>query len=246
MTFSDDEIAACRTLVELALREDLAEAGDITSTALIPADLPGRAVFVARKPGVLAGLPAVPLVLEQFPGVKFEALCQDGDHLLPGKNDRIAVMSGSMRSILTAERTALNFLQRLSGVATQTARYVELLAKAGLKAQVLDTRKTTPGWRLLEKYAVRAGGGHNHRIGLYDGILIKDNHLAELPQPDRFQQIEDALSRAFAAHPDMPIEIEVESLPQFWVALDRRTARSLRRRESRYNLRHRPHRRRAH
>ncbi|HEV3142385.1 MAG TPA: carboxylating nicotinate-nucleotide diphosphorylase [Gemmataceae bacterium] len=220
MPFTSAETAACRTLVELALREDLGERGDITSEAMIPAELKGRAVFVARKAGVLAGLPAVELVLERFPGVQIQPLLNDGDKLSADKNGRIAVISGSMRSILSAERTALNFLQRLSGVATQTARYVE--AVGGLPVQVLDTRKTTPGWRLLEKYAVRIGGGHNHRIGLYDGMLIKDNHLAAMPNPDRLRQIEEALDRARAAHPDMPIEVEVESLEQFWVALERR------------------------
>ncbi|HLW64811.1 MAG TPA: carboxylating nicotinate-nucleotide diphosphorylase [Gemmataceae bacterium] len=218
MPFSPAETAACRTLVELALREDLDERGDITSQALIPPDRMDRAVFVARKPGVLAGLPAINLVLERFPGVQLQLLRQDGDRLEPGQQGRIAIISGPMRSILTAERTALNFLQRLSGVATQTARYVE--AVAGLPAKVLDTRKTTPGWRLLEKYAVRMGGGHNHRIGLYDGMLIKDNHLAAMPNPDRLLRIEDAIRQAWKAHPDLPVEIEVENLLQFVIALD--------------------------
>jgi nicotinate-nucleotide pyrophosphorylase (carboxylating) len=218
MPFSPAETVACRTLVELALREDLGDRGDITSEALIPADRKGRAVFVARKPGVLAGLTAVELVLAHFPGVQLKSIRKDGDRLSPGEQGRIAIVSGAMRSILTAERTALNFLQRLSGVATQTAQFVE--AVAGFPVQVLDTRKTTPGWRLLEKYAVRMGSGHNHRVGLYDGMLIKDNHLAAMPNPDRLLQIEQALDRARAAHPDMPIEVEVETLEQFWIALD--------------------------
>src|SRR5205823_10822634 len=108
------------------------------------------------------------------PGLAVTVLLHDGTAVKPG--DRVAQVAGPMRGLLSAERTALNFLQRLSGVATQTRRYVE--AVAGLPARILDTRKTTPGWRLLEKYAVRCGGGHNHRMGLYDGILIKDNHLA--------------------------------------------------------------------
>jgi nicotinate-nucleotide pyrophosphorylase (carboxylating) len=218
MPFTPAEFAACGTLVELALREDLGDCGDITSEALVPADRIGRAVFVARKPGVLAGLPAAERVLEHFPGVQLQSIRKDGDHLSTGEQGRIAVVSGPMRSILTAERTALNFLQRLSGVATQTARYVE--AVAGLPVQVLDTRKTTPGWRLLEKYAVRMGGGHNHRIGLYDGMLIKDNHLAAMPNPDRLMRIEEAIQVVWKTHPDLPMEIEVENLDQFWIALD--------------------------
>src|SRR5262249_15878757 len=158
------------------------------------------------------------LVLARFPGVQLNSIRKDGDRLPPGEQARIAVVSGPMRSILTAERTALNFLQRLSGVATQTARYVE--AVVALPLRLLNTPKTTPGWRLLEKYAVRTAGGHNHRVGLYDGILIKDNHLAAMPNPDRLLQIEQALDRARAAHPDVPIEVEVETLEQFWIALD--------------------------
>src|SRR5204863_3452788 len=127
----------------------------------------------------------------------------------------LATIAGKMRSSLTAERTALNFLQRLSGVATQTRRYTALVAE--LPCQVLDTRKTTPGWRLLEKYAVRMGGGHNHRVGLYDGVLIKDNHLAALGGGPA------AVPRAVAAarqhSPSLPVEVEVETWEQFEAAL---------------------------
>jgi len=220
MSFTPAECNACRALVELALREDLGDCGDITSEALVPADRGGRAVLVARKPGVLAGLPAVKLVLEHFAGVELLPLLDDGEPLTAGEQDRIAILDGPMRSILTAERTTLNFLQRLSGVATQTHRYVELVKD--LPVKLLDTRKTTPGWRLLEKYAVRMGGGHNHRVGLYDGILIKDNHLAAISKPDRLLQIEEAIDRAVAAQPELPIEVEVETLDQFRIALDRR------------------------
>jgi nicotinate-nucleotide pyrophosphorylase (carboxylating) len=175
--FTPDETAVCNRLIGWALGEDLGTAGDLTSQALLPPDLRGRAVFVARSAGVLAGLPAASLVLAAVdPQLTLEPLKQDGDRL--GANDRIAIAEGPMRSLLTAERTALNFLQHLSGIATLTRRYVD--AVAGLPVRILDTRKTIPGWRLLAKYAVRQGGGYNHRTGLHDGILVKDNHLAAL------------------------------------------------------------------
>src|SRR5579872_4062406 len=148
-TFSAAEQAAFDRLARWALEEDLGTAGDLTSRAVIPPDLDGRAVLVARAPGVLAGLPAALGVFALVdPGLTFEAHKQDSAELRP--NDRLLTVAGRMRSILAGERTALNFLQRLSGVATQTRRYVE--AVAGLPCRVLDTRKTTPGWRLLEKY----------------------------------------------------------------------------------------------
>ena len=123
-----------------------------------------------------------------------------------------------MRSILTAERTALNFLQHLSGVATLTRNFVD--AVAGLTAKILDTRKTLPGWRLLAKYAVRCGGGHNHRLGLCDGILIKDNHLAALPGGDARSRIAEAIRLAKAHAPGLPVEVEVDSLEQLDAALE--------------------------
>ncbi len=214
LSFTPAETAACRALIELTLREDLGEAGDITTRAFIPTERTGRAAFVARSPGVLAGLPAAELVFRAVdPGVVFTRLLAEGTILKRG--DRLAIVEGSMRSILSAERTALNFLQRLSGVATQTRKHVDLIA--GLKTRLLDTRKTTPGWRLLEKYAVRAGGGHNHRSGLYDMVLIKDNHLAALEgDPD---PIATAIRRARERCPGVPVEIEVDSLAQFDRAL---------------------------
>ncbi|HTK78363.1 MAG TPA: carboxylating nicotinate-nucleotide diphosphorylase [Gemmataceae bacterium] len=209
------ETTAARRLIELALAEDLNQTGDRTSQATIPADLPGRAAFVARAAGTIAGLPVVQLVLEAVDRtVRFEPLLADGAAVAAG--DRLATVDGPMRSILTAERTALNFLQRLSGVATLTRRYVEAAA-AGGRAKVFDTRKTTPGWRLLEKYAVRQGGGHNHRMGLFDGLLIKDNHLAALGGgPDPIRKAVDA-ARAHA--PGLPVEVEVDTAEQFAVAL---------------------------
>jgi nicotinate-nucleotide pyrophosphorylase (carboxylating) len=209
--FAPDEAAACRRLVELALAEDLGPSGDRTSEALIPADQPGRAGFVARTPGVLAGLPAVEGVLAAVdPALTLGVAMPDGSAVQTG--DRIATVSGPLRSVLVAERTALNFLQRLSGIATLTRKYVD--AVAGLKAKVLDTRKTTPGWRLLEKYAVRMGGGTNHRVGLYDGILIKDNHLAGLGDPATAVSRAVELARAYPGNAGLPVEIEVDSLEQ--------------------------------
>jgi nicotinate-nucleotide pyrophosphorylase (carboxylating) len=177
MPFSAAETAAVSRLAAWALEEDLGANGDLTSLATIPADLDGRAVLVARTEGVVAGLPAAEHSFHAVdPALVFTPLVADGTKVQRGT--QLATVAGRMRSILTGERTALNFLQRLSGVATQTWRYTSLVAD--LPVQVLDTRKTTPGWRVLEKYAVRCGGGHNHRMGLGDGILIKDNHLAAL------------------------------------------------------------------
>jgi nicotinate-nucleotide pyrophosphorylase (carboxylating) len=212
MIFSVDETAACRRLVEMAFEEDLGpmhepyreHIGDITTKALIPAELPGRAVFVARMAGVIAGLPAVEIALQtsHTPLLKFEPFIVDGTQVKPG--DRIAAVSGLMEFILTAERTALNFLQHLSGVATLTRRFVD--ATDGLPCNIYDTRKTLPGWRLLQKYAVRCGGGHNHRMGLFDAILIKDNHLAVIPD------LPEGLPEMIRSQINIPIEIEIENL----------------------------------
>ncbi|MFO0847910.1 MAG: carboxylating nicotinate-nucleotide diphosphorylase [Gemmataceae bacterium] len=215
-TFSPSEAAACGRLVELALAEDLGDAGDRTSLATIPAEASGRAAFVARSEGVLAGLPAVAQVAAAVdPRLSVEFLAADGDRLTPGT--RVAVIAGPLRSLLVAERTALNFLQRLSGVASLTRRYVD--AVAGLPVQVLDTRKTTPGWRLLEKYAVRMGGGVNHRIGLFDGVLIKDNHLAGLGDPSTSVRRAVELARAYPGNAGLPVEVEVDTLEQLEQAL---------------------------
>jgi nicotinate-nucleotide pyrophosphorylase (carboxylating) len=211
--FTPAEGAACRRLVELALAEDLGDAGDRTSSALIPADQPGRAAVVARTAGVVAGLPAAALVCGAVDGaLVFTPAVADGARLERGVV--LATVAGPLRAILAAERTALNFLQRLSGVATLTRRYAD--AVAGTRAAVLDTRKTTPGWRLLEKYAVRMGGGTNHRVGLYDGILIKDNHLAGLGGDVR-RAVE--LARAAPGNAGLPVEVEVDTLDQLEHAL---------------------------
>ncbi|HEY7156643.1 MAG TPA: carboxylating nicotinate-nucleotide diphosphorylase [Gemmataceae bacterium] len=217
MTFSPAETTACCRLIELALDEDLGRRnpswlGDVTSRVLIiPGVTVGKAAFVARQSGVLAGLPVVPLVLASLdPRLTFEPLLTDGTVLESGAC--IARASGPIAHLLTAERTILNFLQHLSGVATLTHRYVE--AVVGLPVKILDTRKTTPGWRLLEKYAVRCGGGHNHRMGLYDGILIKDNHLAAM---NLARSIPEAIRIAHST--PLPLEVEVDTLEQLDDAL---------------------------
>jgi nicotinate-nucleotide pyrophosphorylase (carboxylating) len=213
MPLTTAETAAARRLIDLALAEDLDRAGDVTSAVTIPADVLGQAAVVARAAGVIAGLPVAALVYEAVdPAMTFTSSVTDGTAVSPGAE--LATIAGPMRAILAAERTALNFLQRLSGVATLTRRYVDA---AGSGAQVLDTRKTTPGWRLLEKYAVRMGGGHNHRVGLYDGVLIKDNHLAALG--GGAAAVPRAVAAARQHAPGLPVEVEVDTWEQFEAAL---------------------------
>ncbi len=162
-------------VLRLAIREDLGEAGDWTTRALVPEAAMGRAAVVARQAGVAAGLRGASLIFDQIdPRVRWVPLAVDGDEVAPGQ--AIARVVGPARGLLVAERVLLNMLGRLSGIATLTRRYVD--AVAGTKARIFDTRKTTPGWRRLEKYAVRCGGGWNHRTGLFEAVLIKDNHLA--------------------------------------------------------------------
>ncbi|OGO23625.1 MAG: nicotinate-nucleotide diphosphorylase (carboxylating) [Chloroflexi bacterium RBG_16_50_9] len=163
-------------IVDNALDEDTGR-GDITSEALLPPGLSGRASLLAKAPGVLAGIEIAKRAFHRVdPSLKTDILVQDGTAISPG--DVIAVITGNVAGILKAERVALNFLQRLSGIATTTAQYVAEVK--GLPVRIVDTRKTTPGLRSLEKYAVRAGGGHNHRMNLGDAVLIKDNHIAAL------------------------------------------------------------------
>jgi nicotinate-nucleotide pyrophosphorylase (carboxylating) len=213
--FGAAEATACARLLEWALEEDLGTDGDLTSQATVPADATGRAAIGSRAAGVVAGLPAAMLVFRKTdPDVRFELHVSDGSAVLAGA--RLATVSGRLRSILAAERTALNFIGRLSGIATVTRQYVE--AVAGMPCEILDTRKTTPGWRILEKYAVRCGGGHNHRYGLDTGILIKDNHLAALGAGP--QSVGEAVRKARAANEHgVPIEVEVDTLEQLDVAL---------------------------
>ena len=206
--FDEAERKNAETLIDLALAEDLGRAGDLTAYLTIPARARGSARLASRSEGVVAGLPVVSLLAARFELAFHPSEGRvDGDKVSGGSE--FARVSGSMRSLLAWERTALNFLQRLSGIATLTARFVA--AVEGTHAAILDTRKTTPGWRALEKYAVRCGGGRNHRFGLYDAVLIKDNHLAWLATGT--DPIGIALASARAHAPTgMVIEIEVDTL----------------------------------
>ncbi len=209
--------SAAQELIRLALREDLGDDGDVTTAALIPADQVARVQIVSRAAGVLAGLPVARMVFDQIdPAVKFDQKVHDGDPLAAGQV--VAELSGKLQSLLIGERTCLNFLTHLSGVATLTRRFVD--AVAGTRAGIFDTRKTLPGWRALEKQAVVAGGGKNHRMGLYDMVLIKDNHLAGW-QADRVQTIAGAVRAAREKSPQgLQIEVEVDTLEQLLDALD--------------------------
>ena len=197
--------------VRAALAEDLGRAGDITSAATIPPDTVARAVIAARKPGVIAGLDLARTAFTQMSAeIAFEAKVADGDAVTAGST--VATISGPARAILSAERVALNFLGHLSGVASATRRFADAIADTG--AQIICTRKTTPGLRAFEKYAVRCGGGSNHRFGLDDAILIKDNHIAVAGGVGA--AVERA--RAFAGIL-VKIEIEVDTLDQLGEAL---------------------------
>jgi nicotinate-nucleotide pyrophosphorylase (carboxylating) len=198
-------------IVRAALLEDLGRAGDITSDAIVPADARARTALIARQPGVLAGLDfALTAFRLMDPGIEATPQRRDGSRLVPG--DTIAIISGPARGILTAERTALNFLCHLSGVASATHTVVEAIR--GYKAQVCCTRKTMPGLRAAQKYAVRVGGGSNHRFGLDDAVLIKDNHIAIAGG------VRTAVERARAAVGHLvKIELEVDTLVQLEQAL---------------------------
>lgn len=199
-------------IVQLALSEDIGT-GDITTNSTVPESATARGTFRAKAAGVLSGLDVTSAVFRAVdPDVSFQPYMRDGDSFNPG--DVLAIVEGPARSVLTGERVALNFMQRLSGVATATARYVE--AVQGTSARIIDTRKTTPGMRLLEKAAIRHGGGHNHRVGLSDGILIKDNHLAAIGGDSIRRSIEAA--REAAPH-TLKVEVEVTSLEQLEEAL---------------------------
>lgn len=197
-------------LVADALREDLGR-GDVTSSVTIPAAARGRGEVVAREACVVAGIPLLEKVFGRLGGVKVTVLQGDGVATRGGMV--LARVEGSLRSILAGERVALNLLQRLSGVATSTRRFVEAIA--GTRARILDTRKTTPGLRVLEKYAVRVGGGSNHRFGLDDGVLIKDNHVVACGS------VREAVRRALAHAPHgLRVEVECDRLAQVREAID--------------------------
>jgi nicotinate-nucleotide pyrophosphorylase (carboxylating) len=198
-------------VVALALEEDLSESGiDVTTQSVVDPELKGEAVIVAQRPGVLSGAEVAARVFELMrPPCEYRVVLADGARVQPG--DEVARVSGPLASLLTAERTALNFLQRLSGIATATRRYADALAPYP-NVTLLDTRKTTPGLRFLERAAVRAGGGHNHRDGLWDAILIKDNHVAAAGG------VRPAIQRARRS--GLPVEVEVENLDQLDEALN--------------------------
>ena len=201
--------AEIRQAVQAALAEDIGS-GDATTLATVPETATARAVMRAREPLVVAGLDFAEAAFRELSAaVKIERLAKDGQRVNGG--DILLNVSGPARALLSAERVALNFVQRLSGVATLTAQFVD--AVKGTPAQILDTRKTTPGWRRFEKYAVTCGGGHNHRLGLFDMVLIKDNHLAALhdAQPNA---IAAAVRRAREKFPQLKIEVEADTLEQ--------------------------------
>jgi nicotinate-nucleotide pyrophosphorylase (carboxylating) len=216
-----------RRLVRLAVYEDLDRGQDWTTVCLIPEEAKASANLVARGAGVMAGLPAIHVILDEM---EISAECQSlaSDGTVVAADSVLATISCAARDLLTSERTILNFVGRLSGIATLTRQYVA--AVEGTKARIYDTRKTTPGWRRLEKYAVRCGGGYNHRTGLYDAILIKDNHLAfgrneaadSAFTPSEAVRKAKALLAQQAAmevqrggpHPQMIVEVEVDSLAQ--------------------------------
>ncbi|HOV81038.1 MAG TPA: carboxylating nicotinate-nucleotide diphosphorylase [Bacillota bacterium] len=198
-------------LIEAGLQEDVG-AGDLTTNSIVPAEAVTKGYIVARESGVVAGLPLAEAVFRRLdPAVEFKTLARDGDRV--DKNQVLAEICGSARAILTGERLALNFLQRLSGIATRTAGLAGLIA--GGKSRIVDTRKTSPGLRAIEKYAVRAGGGCNHRFGLYDAVLIKDNHIKIAGG------IKAAVEAARRGIPHVTrIEVEVEDLAGVREALE--------------------------
>ena len=196
-------------IIDRALAEDLVK-GDVTTDALIAAHRRGTGLIVAKKEGILAGINIAKQVFHRVdPELKVEVLLEDGAGVKPGS--KVANVAGNVASILAAERVALNFLQRLSGIASETNRYVE--AVKGLPVRIMDTRKTTPGLRSLEKHAVKVGGGDNHRMSLGDGILIKDNHLAALRSQGL--NIKQIVARARQNSPQrLPVEVEVETVSE--------------------------------
>ncbi|WP_339674028.1 carboxylating nicotinate-nucleotide diphosphorylase [uncultured Gimesia sp.] len=215
--FDDLQKNAATTLIKLALEEDLQQTGDLTCQAMIDPSDQAEIQIVARQQGILAGSPITSLIFNELDRtVTCTHHLSDGDTLEPGS--AVTTCAGPLASILIGERTVLNFLTHLCGVASLTARYVK--AVSGTNATILDTRKTLPGWRVLEKYAVAAGGGTNHRMGLYDGVLIKDNHLAGWASRTTQPTIAAAIQQAReSVNGQKPIEVEVDTLDQLADAL---------------------------
>jgi len=209
---SSEEI---RLAIEASLAEDVGP-GDVTTLAIVPPNAHAAAVIVAREPIVVAGLGFAMQAFRLLSrDIDLVEQCADGESIPPGRS--VLNIRGQARAILTAERVALNFLQRLSGVATMTRLFVD--AVAGTNAKILDTRKTTPGWRRFEKYAVACGGGQNHRFGLFDMVLIKDNHLVAL-RDEQPSAIAAAVARARKNYPNLKVEVEADNLDQVRQALD--------------------------
>jgi nicotinate-nucleotide pyrophosphorylase (carboxylating) len=204
-----------RQAVQAALAEDIGD-GDVTTLATVPKDSQSVAILRARESLVVAGMPFAEAAFRELDAeVKIEADVRDGQHLAAG--DTLLKLSGSTRALLSAERVALNYIQELSGIATATAQFVAAIQGTG--AHILDTRKTSPGWRRFKKYAVRCGGGRNHRIGLYDMVLIKDNHLAAL-RHEKPSAVAAAVARAREKYPKLRIEGEADTLEQVVQAAD--------------------------
>jgi nicotinate-nucleotide pyrophosphorylase (carboxylating) len=228
----DDDLAEdCRQLVRLAVREDLEREQDWTTLALVPAHREGAADIVARQRGVVAGVPALATAIDEMAvRLTVDSFAADGEIVERGAP--VARLAGNVRDLLTCERTLLNLLGRLMGVATLAHAYAAQVA--GTKARIYDTRKTTLGWRRLEKYAVRCGGAHNHRLGLYDAVLIKDNHLAQSaeagasPAEAAATAVRDArkffaeLAATDAKYADSIVEVEVDSAEQLTAVLPER------------------------
>lgn len=228
LQWDEETLEDARQLIRLAVREDLSNQQDWTTLATVGGELKSSAAIVARQSGVVAGIGIVTAVFHEMNiSADVDLFVTDGDELVPGTE--LCSINALSRDLLTAERTILNFLGRMCGVATQAATYVQLLENTS--AKVYDTRKTTPGWRRLEKYAVRCGGGQNHRTGLFDAILIKDNHLAANAHQNGIENsqaaVVDVLSKARQFLESLgaervantPIEIEVDTLSQLAAAL---------------------------
>jgi nicotinate-nucleotide pyrophosphorylase (carboxylating) len=210
-------LASIRELVRSALKEDLSTRGDVTATALIPKDSRSQAFIFAKEHGILCGVIVAAEVFRQLDAkARIQIVKRDGAAVRHGQT--VLKVTGKTQAILSAERTALNVIQQLSGIASLTQQYVALARKGNRKVQILDTRKTTPLLRQFEKYAVKCGGGTNHRMGLYDMVLIKDNHLAALakhPTP-----ILEAVARARKRWPKLKIEVECDTLNQVREAIE--------------------------
>lgn len=209
------EHSQIKEVIDYALAEDLSQ-GDVTTETLLPPELRGRASILVKASGVLAGINVARMVFQQVdPNLKFKESVSDGQRIWPG--DVVATVEGRVTSILKGERVALNFLQRLSGIASETNRYVEAIE--GLPARIMDTRKTTPGLRFLEKYAVKVGGGCNHRLHLGNGVLIKDNHLAALHSQG--MSLKEVITQAKLKAPQaFKVEVEVKTVEEALEAVE--------------------------